>query len=49
LRAAMNVRDFEAMQTVLMRNVEGYQANPALPPSEEGPLATWTPPTRTLH
>jgi FlaA1/EpsC-like NDP-sugar epimerase len=49
LRAAMNVRDFEAMQTVLMRNVEGYQANPALPPSEESPLATWTPPTRTLH
>ena len=25
----MNVRDFEAMQAVLMRNVEGYQANPS--------------------
>ncbi len=45
----MNERDLETMQAVLMRNVEGYQANPALPPSEEAPLAAWTPPSRTLH
>jgi FlaA1/EpsC-like NDP-sugar epimerase len=49
LQAAMNERDLETMQAVLMRNVEGYQAKPTLAPSEETPLAAWTPPSRTLH
>lgn len=49
LKSAMNVRDLEAMQAVLMRNVEGYHANPVMPLGEEGPLAAWTPPSRTLH
>ena len=35
------------VHAVLVRNVEGYSAKPAMPPSEEG--APWVPPTRTLH
>ena len=49
LKAAMDMRDFEAMQAVSMRTVEGYQSKPVLPTGEESQLATWTPPTRTLH
>ena len=49
LKAAMDMRDLEAMQAVLMRTVEGYQSKPVLPTGEESQLATWTPPTRTLH
>ncbi len=49
LKAAMDMRDLETMQAVLMRNVEGYQSKAAVPTGEESQLATWTPPTRTLH
>ena len=49
LKAAMDMRDLEAMQAVLMRNVEGYQSKAVVPTGEESQLATWTPPTRTLH
>ena len=48
LNSAMNVRDFDAMQAVLTRNVEGYRSEP-MPPSEESTLAVWTPQSRTLH
>jgi FlaA1/EpsC-like NDP-sugar epimerase len=48
LRAALNARDFEAIHSVLLRNVEGYSGTAATPPSEEG-VAAWTPPSRTLH
>ncbi|KAB2942558.1 MAG: polysaccharide biosynthesis protein [Hyphomicrobium sp.] len=49
LKSAMNARDFDTMHAVLLRNVEGYSARLAIPPSEEGPPATWTAPSRTLH
>ena len=50
LKAAMDMRDLETMQAVLVRTVEGYQSKVAVPTTgEENQLATWTPPTRTLH
>jgi FlaA1/EpsC-like NDP-sugar epimerase len=49
LKSAMNVRDFDSMHAVLLRNVEGYSASPEMPPAEDGPPASWTPPSRTLH
>ena len=45
----MDMRDLETMQAVLMRNVEGYQSKAVVPTGEASQLATWTPPTRTLH
>jgi FlaA1/EpsC-like NDP-sugar epimerase len=47
LKSAMNVRDLDAMQAVLTRNVEGYHSEP-MPPSEESTPAVW-PQSRTLH
>jgi FlaA1/EpsC-like NDP-sugar epimerase len=49
LKAAMDVRDFETMHAVLLRNVEGYSATTSMPPSEDGSPAVWTPASRTLH
>jgi FlaA1/EpsC-like NDP-sugar epimerase len=49
LKAAMNARDYAAMHAVLLRTVEGYSAKTAVAPSAEEPVATWTPPSRTLH
>ena len=49
LKSAMEMRDLETMQAVLTRNVEGYQSKAVVPTGEESQLATWTPPTRTLH
>jgi FlaA1/EpsC-like NDP-sugar epimerase len=49
LKAAMDVRDFDTLHTVLLRNVEGYSASASMPHPEDGSPATWTPPSRTLH
>lgn len=51
LRAALEMRDLEAMQAVLMRTVEGYHAEPE-PTGEEAasPRPLWQPLSpRTLH
>ena len=49
LNAAMDVRDFDTMHAVLLRNVEGYSATASMPPGEDGSPAVWTPASRTLH
>src|SRR5690606_31266453 len=49
LQAAMRLRDFKAVQAILVRTVEGYQPKDVMPQSEEAPLATWAVPSRTLH
>lgn len=51
LKAALDVRDYAAMQAVLLRTVEGYTVKGTEEPSEatDRPAASWTPPTRTLH
>jgi len=50
LKAAMDVRDIDAMKAVLLRNVEGFVTDKALPQGEEAAQdAAWIPPTRTLH
>jgi len=50
LKAAMDVRDIDAMKAVLLRNVEGFVTGNALPQGEEAAQdATWIPATRTLH
>jgi FlaA1/EpsC-like NDP-sugar epimerase len=49
LKAAMNARDVETMQSVLMRTVEGYHSEAGGPQGEEAPRAVWTPSSRTLH
>jgi FlaA1/EpsC-like NDP-sugar epimerase len=49
LKSAMNVRDFDTMHAVLLRNVEGYSATTSMPPSEDGAPVVWTPASRTLH
>ncbi|MEI9900189.1 MAG: polysaccharide biosynthesis protein [Hyphomicrobium sp.] len=49
LTAAMNVRDMEAIQAILVRNVEGYRSDTKVIAGEDAPLAVWTPPSRTLH
>ena len=48
LRAAMELRDIEAIQAVLMRTVEGYQPNPAVEEQTEKPMRVTAQP-RTLH
>jgi FlaA1/EpsC-like NDP-sugar epimerase len=49
LKAAMDVRDFDTMHAVLLRNVEGYSANTSIPLGEDGQPQAWTPASRTLH
>ena len=49
LKAAINMRDVETMQAVLMRTVEGYHAEPNAARSEGAPRALWSPSSRTLH
>jgi len=49
LRAAMDARDFDAINAVLTRTVEGYRSPKAqLVPAEDG-AASWQAPVRTLH
>ncbi len=48
LKGAMNARDVETMQSVLMRTVEGYHSEAAAQ-AEEQPRSAWSPSTRTLH
>ena len=48
LKAAMNARDVETMQSVLMRTVEGYHSEGA-GQDEDAPRPAWSPSTRTLH
>jgi FlaA1/EpsC-like NDP-sugar epimerase len=48
LRAAMNLRDIEAIQAVLMRTVEGYQPELHAPARVAAPLIA-APQSRTLH
>lgn len=48
LKAAMNARDYAAMQAVLLRTVEGYSSTMAAPPRGDEGIAA-SPPTRTLH
>jgi len=49
LKTAMNMRDVETMQAVLMRTVEGYHAEPHPRQGEATILAEWPPSSRTLH
>ncbi len=49
LKAAIEMRDVETLQAVLMRTVEGYDADPNAAQSKEAPRALWTPSSRTLH
>ncbi|HMN38673.1 MAG TPA: nucleoside-diphosphate sugar epimerase/dehydratase [Hyphomicrobium sp.] len=46
LEDAVNTRDMETVQAVLMRTVEGYQPDPIL---TKAPPASWVPQGRTLH
>jgi len=49
LKTAMNARDVETVKAVLMRTVEGYNAEPHAARSKEAPVANWSPASRTLH
>ena len=49
LKAAIQMRDVETMQAVLMRTVEGYQSDASAGRSEAAPRALWSPSSRTLH
>ncbi len=49
LKAAIDARDVATMQAVLMRTVEGYDADPNAALGKEAPRALWTPSSRTLH
>jgi UDP-N-acetylglucosamine 4,6-dehydratase len=52
LRAAMEMRDLETIQAVLMRTVEGYHSEPEAAAGEEAeaPRSLWQSPSpRTLH
>jgi len=51
LKAAMDMRDLDTIQAVLMRTVEGYHAEPVpLQHEDEPPVKAWAPPSsRTLH
>jgi FlaA1/EpsC-like NDP-sugar epimerase len=49
LKAAIQMRDVETMQAVLMRTVEGYQADANAARTEGAPRALWSPSSRTLH
>ena len=48
LRAAMNLRDVETIQAVLMRTVEGYRPDPLLLQTTVAPVSVPAP-SRTLH
>jgi FlaA1/EpsC-like NDP-sugar epimerase len=49
LRAAIAIRDVDAMQSVLMRTVEGYRPDKDVRAVENAPAANWVAPSRTLH
>ncbi|MEQ1651489.1 MAG: nucleoside-diphosphate sugar epimerase/dehydratase, partial [Hyphomicrobium sp.] len=49
LKAAIAIRDVDAMQAVLMRTVEGYRPDKDARALENAPAATWVAPSRTLH
>ena len=49
LKAAMQMRDADALQAVLMRTVEGYQGGPRPGPQNDEALTSWAPTSRMLH
>ena len=49
LRAAIAIRDMDAIQAVLMRTVEGYRPEKAVRTVESVPAANWVEQARTLH
>jgi hypothetical protein len=49
LKAAIQMRDVETMQAVLIRTVEGYQTDADAARSEGAPRGVWSPSSRTLH
>ena len=49
LKAAMDMRDVETIQAVLMRTVEGYRPDSDTRAADNAAAAAWVPPSRTLH
>jgi FlaA1/EpsC-like NDP-sugar epimerase len=49
LKAAIDMRDVETVQSVLMRTVEGYQKDPNGERREGATRVVWGPSSRTLH
>ena len=49
LEAAMKTRDIDAIQAVLMRTVEGYEARTHAMEGEEPSHVVGPPPSRALH
>ena len=49
LRAAIAIRDFDTIQAVLMRTVEGYHPDADVRALGNAPAGTWIAPSRTLH
>lgn len=49
LKAAMEMRDSDAAQAVLLRTVEGYHSELSVEPGEDGLRTLWAAASRTLH